>query len=276
MKVLISGSTGLVGSRIVELLNKDFEFIPLLQSAIDITEKDQVTAFLEKAEFDLFLHLAAYTNVDGAESEREKAYEINVTGTKNVFEETKKRGKEFIYISTDFVFDGKTPPYFEESKPNPLGYYAQTKYEGEQIVGEDAMIVRLGFPYRAASERPDFARNLKDLLEKRQEIKVVSDSQFTPTFIDDIAYALGHLLNNYSPEIFHIVGENSLSPFDAVEEIARVFGLDTNLIKQTTFEEFYKGKAPRPKLTVIKSRKNNFYQMKNFSEGLAEIKKQLS
>lgn len=275
MKVLISGSTGLVGSRIVELLNKDFEFIPLLQSEVDITQKDAVANFLKEHNFDLFLHLAAYTNVDQAEEEKEKAYAINVTGTRHVFEETRNLGKQFIYISTDFVFDGENPSYFEDSPPNPVGYYGQTKYEGEKIVQGQAMIVRLSFPYRASHERPDFTRTLKSLLEKKTEIKAITDSQITPTFIDDIAYAFKYLLNNFSQEVFHVVGKESLSPYSAALEIARVFDLNTNLIKQTTFNEFYKGRAPRPKQSVIKSRKNTFYPMKSFSEGLAEIKKQL-
>lgn len=269
VKVAITGSTGLVGSRIVELLKDDFGFVPLIYPRLDITNKESVSDTLRDLDFDIFLHLAAYTNVDGAETEKSKAKKLNVDGTRNVFNAVKQKGKNFIYISTDFVFDGESPPYYEDSRPNPVGYYGKTKHEGELVVKNEGMIIRIAYPYRAAFEqKKDFARTIKSLLEQRKELNMISDSSMTPTFIDDVANALKHLMNNFSPEIYHIVGSQTLSPYEAGKLIAKVFDLNESLIKPTTYEEYFKGKAKRPRYSEMKSRKNNFYKMMGFEDGL--------
>src|SRR5437868_6508270 len=103
LRVALTGSNGLVGSRIVELLQNEITFIPFTHDQIDITNKESVNAILQNTDFDMFLHLAAYTNVDGAEKEKEIAYKINVEGTKNIFEATQQKNKQFILVSTDFV-----------------------------------------------------------------------------------------------------------------------------------------------------------------------------
>ena len=272
LKVAITGSTGLIGTRLIELLKNDFDFIPLLQKEIDITNKLSVNKKISSIDFDILLHLAAYTNVDQAEKEREKAYNLNVNGTRYLFEAVKSKSKKFIYISTETVFDGKNPPYYEDSIPNPLGYYAQTKYEAEKIVKDKAMIVRIAYPYRTYFKiKPDFVWKIKSLLEDGKELFLMTDTKITLTFVDDIACALKYLLNNYSPEIFHIVGGNSLSPYDAGLLIAQKFKLNNKLIKSITYDEYMKNKAARPKYAEIKSKKNNFYKMKSFQEGLNYI-----
>ncbi len=277
LKIALTGASGLVGSRIVELLADEVEFVAISQAAMDITKRNQVKAYLRNRDFDLLLHLAAYTNVDKAEQEKELCYRVNVEGTRNIFEETAKRGKQFIYISTDFVFSGENSPYDESSLPDARsGVYGLSKLEGEKVVAGQAMIVRLSFPYRSTyNARPDFVRVLKGLLEQKKQLALVTDSVFTPTFIDDIAYGLKYLFTNYSPQVFHLVGSQSLSPYDACVLIAEAFSLDKSLIGKTTFEEFYKGKAPRPKQAIIKSRKNNFWAMRSFKEGLEELRAQM-
>lgn len=275
LKVAITGSTGLIGSRIIELLQNDFEFIPLTEGEIDITKKDSVWNALEDLDFDILFHLAAYTNVDGAENEKEKAWAVNVSGTKNIFEVVTQRKKKMIYVSTDFVFDGKNRPYYEESIPNPISYYAKTKYEGEKIVKKQAMIVRFSYPYRKIFEpKKDFVRSIKSQLKQEKSLVMVTDSSITPTFIDDITFAMKYLFKNFSPEIYHIVGADSLSPFEAGKIIAKTFRLDESLIQPTTYEEYFKHKAKRPQWSKIKSKKNNFYKMKTFEEGLKMIKNQ--
>ena len=277
LKIAITGSTGLVGSRIQELLYHDFIFLPLLQSKIDITDQKSVEDFCAQNDFDLMLHLAAYTPVDQAEKDKDLATKINKIGTQNLFNAVYKKKKKFVYISTDFVFDGEHPPYYEDSKPNPKGVYGKTKYEGEKIVGSDGMIVRISYPYRAEFEKKeDLVRSIQSYLEEGKALRMIGDTQITPTFIDDIAFALKHLLTNYSPEIYHIVGSQSLSPYEVGLKISDVYGLDKTLIKKTTYDEFYKDNDIRPKQSVIKSRKNTFWEMKSFDEGLKELKKQAS
>jgi dTDP-4-dehydrorhamnose reductase len=276
LKIALNGADGLVGSRIIELLKNDFQFIPLPQSKMDITNSEVVEKIIKETEFDVFLHLAAYTNVPKAETEKDLALKINRDGTKNVFQAVNQKQKKFVYISTDFVFDGVNPPYDEDSIPNPTSVYALSKYEGEKIVQNQAMIVRIAYPYRANFEiKKDFFRTFKFYLENNKPLSMITDSQMTPTFIDDIALGLKYLFNHYSPEVFHLVGADSLSPYDASLMVAEKFNLDKSLIGKTTYEEYVKGKARLPKLATIKSKKNNFYTMKTFEEGLEEIKKQL-
>ncbi len=276
LKIAITGSTGLVGSRIVALLQDTIQFRPLLQEEIDITDRDSVWKFLNGIQYDILLHLAAYTNVDKAEQERKLTYRINVEGTRNLFECVANRNKKFIYISTDFVFDGTNPPYDETSRPNPVGYYGQTKFEGEEVVKNNSMIVRIAYPYgNSPAEKKDFVRSLKYLLEQGRKLTMIEDSLITPTYIDDIAFGLEHLIKHFSPEIFHLVGSQVLSSFDSALLIAKMFQLDTSLIEKTTFEKYYKNNLIRPKLSHIVSKKNNFHRMRSFAEGLAIMKNKI-
>ena len=276
LKIALTGADGLVGSRIIELLGQDFDFIPLPQNLMDITDKKQVESVLQNLDFDIFFHLAAYTNVPGAETNKEICFKINIEGTKNVFDLVSGKNKKFIYVSTDFVFDGINPPYDEDSTPNPIGIYAFSKYEGEKIVKDQAMIIRISYPYRSNFElKKDFFRTFKSYLERNKPLSMIADSLMTPTFIDDIAFGLKYLFNNYRSEIFHLVGSQSISPYGAAIKVAETFDLDKSLIGKTTYEEYVKGKARLPQFATIKSNKNNFWKMKTFSEGLEEIKKQL-
>ena len=276
LKIALTGADGLVGSRIVELLKNDFEFIPLPQTLMDITNKEQVNNVLKNLNYDIFFHLAAYTNVSGAESQKDLAFKINRDGTKNVFDAVKQKQKKFIYVSTDFVFDGTNSPYDEDSLPNPTSVYAQSKYEGEKIVKDKAMIVRIAYPYRAIFElKKDFFRIFKYYLENKKSLSLITNSLMTPTFIDDIANGLKYLFNNYSNDVFHLIGADSLSPYDAGLLVANKFNLDKSLIKKITYEKYVKDKARLPKLADIRSKKNNFYKMRTFEQGLEEIKKQL-
>jgi dTDP-4-dehydrorhamnose reductase len=269
INVAITGANGLVGSQIISLLPPDFHFLPVSHKDVDITKKTDVTSYLDELDYDLILHLAGYTNVEGAETEKEQAHLLNVEGTKNLFEASQKKQKPFIYISTDFVFDGTNPPYDEESIPHPLGYYAKTKYDGENIVKDHAMIVRISYPYgNATSPKPDFVTRLKKLLAEGQELTMMTDATITPTFIPDIAESFDHLLRHFSTEVFHIVGSQNISPYQAGKAIAQTFGFSEDLIKPTTYAEYSKGKAPRPQYSSAISKKNTFHHMKTFEEGL--------
>jgi len=270
IKIAITGASGLIGSRIIELLYDKLTFIPISIEQMDITNKTQVNGVVSAIDFDFFLHLAGYTNVDGAEVNKKLAWRINVDGTYNVFTAVQKQKKKFIYISTDFVFDGKIPPFTENNIPNPLSYYAKTKYEGEKIVNGHSMIIRLSYPYRKDYPlKLDFVRSIKSMLAKNKPLSMVQNATMTPTFIDDIVYGIEYLVNHYTPEIFHLVGSDSLSPFQAAQFIASTFQLNKNLIKPISFSKYSINKALRPQYSTIVSNKNSFYPMKSFKEGLA-------
>jgi len=276
-KIAVTGASGLVGTRIMELLSEKFEFIPLSVKDMDITDKDSVHKLLGNLSYDLLLHLAAYTNVVGAETEKAKAFLINGTGTQNLLDSVLSAKKEFIYISTDFVFDGTQPPYVETSTPNPLSVYGASKYAGEKRVGTDGMIVRISYPYRSVFEpKKDIFRTLKSQLEVGKSLSMVEDSLMVPTFIDDIAQGLGYVMDNFSNELFHLVGKDAMSPFDFATTIAKVFNLDKSLIEKTTYETYFANKAKGPRYGDIRSEKNTFYPMHSFEEGLRIIKNQLN
>lgn len=274
IRVAGTGLDGLVGSRIVELLKKDVDFIPLSQTFLDITDNKNTKSIVQSVDFDLFLHMAAYTNVDGAEKEKSTAWKVNVEGTQNIFDAVSQKNKPFISISTDFVFDGISAPFYEDSPPHPLSYYGLTKYEGEKIIKNKGMIIRLSYPYRSHFEnKTDIVRSILHALKDKKPIKGIVDQILTFTFIDDIAYAFQYLFSHYSPEVFHIVGEDSISGYDAIQMIGKVFELNTSHVGRITYDDFYKGKAHRPKNGIIKSKKNTFYPMRNFEEGLRKMKK---
>ena len=272
LTIAATGLDGLIGSRVAILLKENFDFVNLNLEVMDITDKASVSAVIGKTSFDLFLHLAAYTDVDGAEKNQDLARKINVEGTRNIFEAVKKQRRKLIFISTGFVFDGEKPPFYEDSERKPISHYGQTKYEAEKIVEGEAMIVRLDYPYGSkVSYKKDIVDGVVSLLEQGKTINGIVDQSFTPTFIDDIAHSLGYLGNHFSPEVFHIVGSNSLTGYELIATICEVYGFDKKLLGETTYEEFYKGKARRPKKSIMKSRKNNFHPMKTFREGLEQL-----
>lgn len=290
MKILGTGLTGLVGSRIVELLNNRYSFEDIsLQSGVDITDRDSVRSKITASDAQIILHFAAKTNVDECEEEKVlgnggQAWKINVEGTQNIIDACLKSNKKIIYISTDFVFGGEKSVgeiYAETDSPSPLNWYAQTKFEGEKIVQNSDLknwiIIRLSYPYRARFSRPDFVRTIVKKLEDREKILMVTDHYINPTFIDDIASAIDILIQKEQNGIFHVVGSECITPYDASLKIAREFSLDESLITQTTRQEFFKNRASRAFNLCLNNDKIRKLgaSMKNFSEGLNELKKQM-
>lgn len=284
------GLSGLIGSRIVELLSDKYEFIDLsISKGIDITKKETLEAVKNYKDAKFVLHLAAKVDVDGCEEDKElgkngDAWRLNVEGVRNVASLCLSEGKVMIYISTDAVFDGakkQGEEYSEDDFPNPINWYAKTKYEGEKIVQEmglQYMVVRLAYPYRAQYEiKKDFVKTIRERLEKNLPVAAVEDHIMTPTFIDDIAYALDVLITNNSNGIFHVVGSQSLSPYEASIKIAEAFNLDKDLISKTTREEFFSQRAPRPFNSALQNGKIEALgiKMSTFDQGLVKIKKQL-
>lgn len=288
-KIIGTGLSGLVGSRVVELLGQDYDFEDISRkTGTDITDGNAVLERLQKSDAEWVIHMAAYTNVDGAEAEKDlkeqsESWKINVLGTENVVRAAEKTGKKIVYISTDFVFDGENAPkggYTEEDTPNPINWYATTKHEGELRIQQSHapwIITRIAYPYRAKFEKNDFMRAMKGRLEQGLGIKAITDHIYSPTFIDDVSFALDALLQQDARGIYHVTGSQFLSPHDAAMSIASEFGLDKNLIGTTTRDEYFSGKAKRPfDLSMNNAKiKSLGVVMKGFTEGLREIKKQL-
>lgn len=282
--ILGTGLSGLVGSRIVELLSERFEFEDLsFDTGVDITNPEQVTAKIDNSKADWILHLAAKADVDGCEADIKMgkdgaAWKINVEGTRNIVEAAQKRGKKVIYISTDFVFDGTQDFYTESDTPRPLNWYGQTKYEGEQVVlSQDGNVVaRITYPYTAKKgPKKDFIRAILSLLSHNHPVLSLTDHVFTPTMIDDIALGLQTIINSSTTGIYHLVGGESLSPYDASVLIAQEFGYPIERVQKVKMKDYFKNRAPRPyKLATKNDRISRLgVKMRTFHEGLIDIKK---
>ena len=286
MKIIGTGLSGLVGSRVVELLSPLFSFEDLsLDTGVDITKEAVVVSRIRASEASWVFHFAAKTDVDGAEKERELGEQsgtwiVNVCGTKYIVDACRQSGKRLLYVSTDYVFDGVSGVYTEEDIPNPQSWYAMTKYEGEKLVAELAdrsLIIRIANPFRDHFlPRPDFVAKIREKLVAGEQITSPSDQLLTPTFIDDIAYAVKTLIDRNASGVYHIVGDDALSPFAAAKAVAKNFGFDTSLVRQTTFASYFAGRAPRPFRAHLKNDKITKFgvRMATFEEGLKEIKKQ--
>jgi dTDP-4-dehydrorhamnose reductase len=292
-KIIGTGLSGLVGSRIVELLKNKYEFVDFsLDTGVSILDKQNLAAAFEKNKNALgVLHMAAFTDTNAAWSQNGDktgiCYQLNVEGTRNILELAQKYNQYLVYISTDFVFDGsKTTPYTEDDEPNPIEWYGETKYLGEKVItdsGYNSAIVRITYPYRANFEaKPDIIHKVLAKLQNREVVKMFSDQICTYTFIDDIAYGLDKIFELKPNGVYHLVGSSSHSPCEMSKLVARTFGYDENLVQPSSLEEYIKsqpeGSRPWQRTLITSNQKalNLGIEMKTLEEGLAEIKKQLS
>lgn len=258
-KIFGIGISGLIGSRVVELLSDEFSFRNLsTETGVDITQPETLSVIEQDTEHPIVIHFAAKTDVDGCEQDKAQgkdgaAWKINVTGTENVVRACKTSGKKLIYISTDFVFNGEKPEgefYTEDDTPDPRNWYGVTKWEGEKAVQEANMpyaILRPAYPYRSPfPQKKDLVQAIKSRLESGQSVAAVTDHLMCPTYVDDFSEALRQIVNQEKTGIFHTVGSQVVSPYQLAVAIAEEFALNPDLITKTTREDFFTGRAERP------------------------------
>jgi len=292
-KIIGTGLSGLVGSRIVELLKEKFEFIDFsLDTGVNVLDQQSLSqAFEKNKDAVAVLHMAAFTDTNTAWEQREDksgiCYQLNVVGTQNILDLAKQYNQYLIYISTDFVFSGsKDTPYLETDNPDPIEWYGETKYLGEKVIVDSGYqnynISRITYPYRASfDKKPDIIRKVLTKLQSGEEVKMFSDQICTYTFIDDIASAIGFFLENKNTGIYHLVGSSSYSPYEMCMEIAKVFDLNQNLISASSLEEYIKsqpvGSRPWQKTLITSNQKAKSLGLtfKTLEEGLIEIKNQI-
>lgn len=289
MKILGTGLTGLVGSRIVELLPQyQFENISRA-TGVDITNKEQVTTAISASNSPIVLHLAAKTDVDLCELDKPEgvegeAWRVNVVGAQHIAEACQLSGKKLIFVSTDFVFDGEHTPedgYTEESVPNPINWYGQTKYEAEkvvQLIGSPWLIMRIAYPYRAVFAKKDFVRVLYNRLREGKQLTMITDHIMTPTFIDDIASALDKLIQTQQTGVYHVTGSQFITPYEIALRLCKDFHLDSSLVEKTTREQYFKDRAKRGFCLRMKNARivNLGVTMRTLDQGIEEIKYQIS
>lgn len=283
MNIIGTGLSGLVGSRVVELLSPEFAFDNLsLETGFDITNRDAVETYIASSNAPWVFHFAAITDVDGCEKEKSmgiksSAWVVNVQATQNIANICKKTGKRLLYISTDFVFDGTIELYRESDMPNPLSFYGQTKHEGEKRVadiGNLGLIVRLSFPYRKETwKKADFTHRIIEKFQSGETMNVPKDQRIVPTYIDDIAIGLKQLIQSNAHGIYHMVGSQALTLKDIAIKIAERFSFDVQTIHEVPFEAYYADRAPRPFHAVLSNDKitKRGIRMSSFDEGLEEV-----
>ena len=246
-KILITGAVGQLVTSLCKVLSnesilaagrviistKKYKCIEL-----DITNQRKVAEIIRNYKPDIIIHLAAMTDVDGCEKTPEIAFDVNVKATENLL--TSFKGK-FIYISTDYVFDGEKGPYFEDDKVNPMSVYGKTKLYGENLVQQsdiDWVILRSNIIFSYSDRtKASFVNWVVDSLKKRQMITVVDDQWNNPTWTNDLAKVISKIIEKDINGLYHYGGRDYLNRLEFAKMIASTFGLDGSLIKPITTSE---------------------------------------
>jgi dTDP-4-dehydrorhamnose reductase len=279
MVVLVAGANGQLGQSLQFIAQNypEIQFVFCSSSELDITNLENIAFVFSKIKPNFCINAAAYTAVDKAESEPEKAYLINVIGAKNVAEVCKEHNTILLHVSTDFVFDGNTSkPYSEEDIPNPTGVYGQTKLEGEKAIQEvwaKHFIVRTSWVYSQFGT--NFMKTMLRLASERDTISVVNDQTGTPTNAVDLADALVKIIQHCHTDpdedygIYNFSNEGQCSWYDFAKKIFEINHKNINLHPIPT--SLFPTAAQRPKFSVLdksKTKKNFGIEIKNWEESL--------
>ena len=265
-KMLVIGGTSLLGYKLLSNTN-DFELYASYNKniinlknvetlKIDITNKKNCEKIFD-VKPDIIINTAAITNVDYCEKFEKNAFDVNVTGTKNIAKIAEKLGSKLIHISTDAVFSGSKKFYVEEDKPNPISVYGKTKLESEKIISKvnDSVILRpsvlfgwIPFEYIKTKDESrktmNFGLWVIDQLYKNNKISIVNDQINTPTLADNLAENIIEIIKTDLTGIFHLSGLSCISRLDFSKKIAKTFGYSNNLISSISSEKL-KQFAPR-------------------------------
>jgi dTDP-4-dehydrorhamnose reductase len=254
---VITGAGGQLGRALVEAFAGD-EVVALARSDWDVALPAP-----DGLHPDLVLHAAAWTDVDGAESDPQGAAAVNVGGTRHAAE----LGAPLVYFSTDYVFDGqKRDPYFESDSPNPLSAYGHSKLLGEAAAGEDAWIVRSSWLFGATGH--NFVRTMLRLGAEQQEVRVVDDQRGCPTYVGHLAAAVRELVDADAPRgVWHLAADGGATWCELAAAIFEAAGLACRAVPISTAE--LGRPAPRPANSVLRSEREGAPQLPHWREGLA-------
>lgn len=272
MKVLVTGYSGQLGYDVVqEGKRRGLEMIGVGSKELDITDEEKVHTLVQKVKPDAIIHCAAYTAVDNAEDNQEACFDVNVNGTKYLASAAKEADAKFVYISTDYVFEGTgTEPFTEENPACPVGYYGLTKYEGEKVVQsllEKYYIVRISWVFGFNGK--NFIKTMLRLAETRDELNVVGDQHGSPTYTFDLAKLLLDMVETDKYGVYHASNEGFTTWSQFAEEIFNVAGKAVKVNSITTEE--YPTKAVRPKnsrMSKDKLERNGFNRLPAWQDAL--------
>jgi len=241
MKIIVIGGSGLLGHKLVDYFKKeDYKVYATYYSNLiekpnyfnlNITKKNECKKLLNKIKPDVIINCSAYTDVDGCEKNKKIAYSVNAIGTKNLAEYSEKISAKLIYISTDYVFDGKKGLYKEDDIVNPVNYYGTTKLDGESFVRDtcnDFIIARTSVIF--GFKKNNFALWCINNLKNKKNINIVTDQFISPTLNTDLSEQLISLIKKNAKGLFHTTGGERISRYDFTTKLSEVFNYDNNLI----------------------------------------------
>ena len=299
-KILITGSNGLLGQKLVYALKKrnDVQTIATalganrlidqhgyIYESMNIADQPNVEAVIKKYQPDVIINTAAMTNVDACESKREECWALNVSAVEYMIDAIKQHCPQthFIHLSTDFIFDGeKGSAYTEEDTPNPFSYYALSKWEAEKRVQSSGIKWAIGrtiivFGIVDNMSRSNIVLWAKDALTKGQKINVVDDQFRSPTLAEDLAQGCILIADKGATGIYNLAGPDTFSILDLVYKVADFWKLDKSLVspsKSNTLNQPAK-RPPRTGLIIDKARKDLGYAPHTFEQGLQILDEQL-
>lgn len=298
MKILITGSNGLLGQKLVYLLktknnvnciatargeNRINDKQGYIFETLDLTNRENVISVISKHQPDCIIHTAAMTNVDECELNPDDCRLNNVTATANIVDACKGFNTHLIYISTDFVFDGTAGPYSEEDTPNPLSIYAKSKLDAEKIIAESGhpfSILRTMIVYGITDDvqRSNIILWTKNSLEQGKDIRVINDQFRGPTLAEDLALACFEAANRKATGIYHVSGREVISIIEIAFKVADYFGLDKKYIHPVSTAELNQP-AKRPLKTgflISKAERDLDYHPRSIDEGIRIVNEQIS
>ena len=276
-KILVTGANGQLGQCLQKISSQfeEFEFIFTDSETLDITNKEEVNDFFWQNSPDFCINAAAYTAVDLAETDVEKAFLVNADGTENLAEACAENNAQFIHVSTDYVFDGENNlAYTEEDFTNPLGVYGASKLAGDELaleVNPCSVILRTSWVYSEFGK--NFVKTMLNLFATKEELSIVADQFGQPTNANDLAEAIMKIIKSekITPGIFNFSNLGRISWFDFAEKIAELSEAKIKLNAIETSQ--YPTPAKRPKNSVLdldKISKTYAIQLKPWEESIED------
>lgn len=254
--ILVTGVGGQLGSELRRIGFSPLDEVFFTDVAeLDITDKEAVECYVKRNDIDTIVNCAAYTAVDRAEEEPEKAELINVKAVENLAEVASREGCLLVHVSTDYVFDGTaSEPYTEKCVANPQTVYGRTKLAGERAIKKSgclAIVIRTAWLYSEYGN--NFVKTMLRLAKEKGELNVVADQVGSPTYAADLAAAIVHVLADDSVAektgVYHFSNEGVCSWYEFAQEIVRLGGVKCNVNAVTTAD--YSAKAHRPAYSVL-------------------------
>jgi len=257
LKILVTGSEGMLGQAVMTRLASTHQLTGVDLADADLTKADQVEALFQRTNPEWVIHCAAWTNVDGAETERETCMAVNGLATELMVENCDRLQAGLTYISTDYVFNGRggAMGYAEDEERDPINYYGLSKARGEKAV--EAMtgpwqIVRTSWLFGDGPS--NFPKTIRRLLGQKPQLKVVADQRGCPTYADDLADILGFLVSSDNRGIFHGTNSGQCTWFDLAREVAGLIKVDSQNVVACAGTE-YPTAAKRPACSVLQSKR---------------------